>query len=272
MRAAMTTLLLVDNLGRDDKWGTWRGWSLRTSIPAAFLNAGQNDGLPEVDAIIHLGACSATTERDADYLLENNYRYTRTLCEWSVRMGRASSMPPAPRPTATAAGVQRLTTAEGAAAAQHVRILQAHVGPVGAKQGYFDRIVGLKYFNVYGPHEEPQGRHAFDGSQGLGADSADGEGATVQVVPPGYADGEQMRDFIYVQDAVARDAVFLEHREVGGLFNCGTGKARTWKDLMNAAVQRRWGEPQIDSSRCRKYARQVPVLHQAEISKLRAAG
>ena len=78
-------LLLVDYLGEDEKWRNLRGLDFEDILnPAAFLDCVESGRFADVDAIIHLGACSATTERDADYLVENNYRYTRTLCEWSL--------------------------------------------------------------------------------------------------------------------------------------------------------------------------------------------
>ena len=79
-------LLLVDQLGTDEKWQNLLGLRFEDLLsPADFLARVRQNDLGKIDSIIHLGACSATTERDADYLLENNYRYTRTLCEWCLK-------------------------------------------------------------------------------------------------------------------------------------------------------------------------------------------
>jgi ADP-L-glycero-D-manno-heptose 6-epimerase len=150
-RRGHQNLLLVDQLGTDGKWANLVGLRFDDAIsPSKFIESVKADTAPKAAACIHLGACSATTEKDADYLLENNYCYTRTLCEWSLRQGArfvyASS--------AATYGEGALGYSDEDSATPALRPLNMygyskHLFDLWALQtGVFDRIVGLKYFNV----------------------------------------------------------------------------------------------------------------------------
>jgi ADP-L-glycero-D-manno-heptose 6-epimerase len=274
-RRGVDNLLLVDDLGTDDKWKNLRGLQFEDIIsPALFLSMAERNVLDNVESIIHLGACSATTERDADYLLRNNYHYTRSLCEWSlshdVRFIYASSA------ATYGEGAQGYSDAD--ASTPTLRPLNMygyskHMFDLWAlRHQLFDRIVGLKYFNVFGPNEDHKGdMRSVVSKSYLQVRDCD-EIHLFRSYKPEYRDGEQMRDFIYVKDAVDVTLWFLSNR-VGGLFNCGTGVARTWKDLAKSVFSA-MDKPEkisfidIPESLKGKYQ----YFTQAEGNKLRAAG
>ncbi len=114
------------------------------------------------------------------------------------------------------------------------------------KTGALKQIAGLKYFNVFGPYEDHKGDMKSGCCKKLSADQAAGGVGLFKSYNPKYADGEQMRDFVYVKDAVAVTLSFLENTGANGLFNCGTGKARTWKDLVTAVFHAMKLPVQID--------------------------
>ncbi len=279
-RRGQADLLLVDELGTDEKWRNLRGLRFEDIVsPAAFLARVESGALPEIEAIVHLGACSATTERDADYLLRNNYAYTRTLCEWSLR--NHARFIYASSAATYGEGAQGYSDADASTPTLmplNMYGYSKHMFDVWAlRHGLFDRgtssIVGLKYFNVFGPYEDHKGDMRSVVSKSYGQILRTGEVALFKSYRPEYADGAQRRDFIYVKDAVNVTLSFLEHRACGGLFNCGTGIARTWVDLATA-VFHAMGKPVdirfIDMPETLKGKYQY--FTEAEMGKLRAAG
>lgn len=256
-RRGVTELLLVDRLEKDDRWRNLVGLSYEDLIsPEEFLDLIHEPGdsaLPEIDTVIHLGACSATTETDADYLLRNNYAYTRALCEWTqargIRFVYASS-------AATygdgSKGYKDADAATPTLEPLNMYGYSKHMFDLWAlKHGLFwkleNPIVGLKYFNVYGPFEDHKGdmRSVVNKSFSQVGDGS-GKVQLFRSHRDGYRDGEQMRDFVYVRDAVDVTLFMAEHRHVGGLFNCGTGVARTWNDLVTAVYAAMGHEPRIE--------------------------
>lgn len=271
-----TELLLVDQLGRDEKWRNLRGLEFEDLLsPAAFMALVEAGRAPVPEAVIHLGACSATTERDADYLLENNTHYTRRLCEWALRHGArfvyASS--------AATYGDGAQGYDDDPARLPELRPLNMyghskHLFDLWArKHGLFDRIAGLKYFNVYGPYEDYKVDMRSLVHKAYGQILARGWIELFESDRPDYAHGEQKRDFIFVRDAVEVTLFLAEHREVGGVFNCGTGQARTWLDLARALFAAMGRAPDI------RFIPLPPALRgkyqyftQAEMGRLRQAG
>lgn len=230
-------LILVDQLGVDDKWRNLVGLRFEDLYsPKRFLEMIEAGEVETADAMIHLGACSATTETDADYLWENNFGYTKRLCEWSLACGArfvyASS-------AATygdgSNGYQDNESELDTLCPLNMYGYSKHAFDLWAKRnGLFDRIVGLKYFNVFGPYEDHKGDMRSLVHKAYGQILDTGSIGLFKSDHSDYADGEQMRDFVYVCDAVDVTLYFLENRKGGGLFNCGTGKARTWVDLAKA--------------------------------------
>jgi ADP-L-glycero-D-manno-heptose 6-epimerase len=267
-------LLLVDYLGKEEKWRNLRGLDFEDILnPAAFLERLESGKLSDIDAIIHMGACSATTERDADYLVENNYRYTRTLCEWSliqkVRFIYASS-------AATygdgSKGYSDTTPLEDLRPLNMYGYSKQMFDLWAQKHGHFDRIAGLKYFNVYGPYEDHKGDMRSMVHKAWGQIRQTGKVKLFKSYKPEYGDGEQMRDFVYVKDAVKATLHFLDHRETSGLFNCGTGKARSWKDLMNAVFTAMQVKPDIEFIEMPEILRgKYQYFTEADMTKFRKA-
>ncbi len=276
-------VLIVDRLGTDDKWRNLRGlrfedvWSPETFIAAigdGRANAG-SDALPEVEAVIHLGACSATTEADADFLLANNTHTSRRLCEWAVdrdvRFIYASSA---------------ATYGDGAQGYDDAPEKLCELRPLNMygyskhlfdlwvqRRGLLDRIVGLKYFNVFGPFEDHKGDMRSLVHKAYGQIRERGWIGLFKSEHPDYADGEQQRDFIYVRDAVDVTLHFWEQRDVGGLFNCGTGRAGTWLELARALFAAMALEPDIRFIELPAVLRdKYQYFTEADTTRLRAAG
>lgn len=269
-------VILVDNLGCGNKWRNLRGLRYEDIVsPEEFLSQLDSQTPFETDAIVHLGACSATTEQDADFLLRNNYRYTRTICEWSlhhnVRFIYASS--------AATYGDGGKGYGDDDSTLTALRPLNMygyskHMFDLWALQhSLFNRIVGLKYFNVFGAHEEHKGDMRSMVSKACDQITKSGQVRLFRSYRPGYADGEQKRDFVYVRDAVDVTAYFLEHRQLGGLFNCGTGHARSWRDLALAVFKALDVPPHIQFIEMPRVLQgKYQYFTEAPMHKLRAAG
>jgi len=242
-------IIIVDNLGTSEKWKNLVGLNFNDYIDKSdFIKRIANNEFFNIDAIFHLGACSATTELDSNYLMNNNYQYTRKLCEWSLRNSAkfiyASS-------AATygdgnqgydddTSKIQKLEPLNMYGFSKHLFDLTA------LKEGYFNSIAGLKYFNVYGPHECHKGnmRSLINKSYPVIKDT--GKVKLFKSHHPDYQDGEQLRDFVYVKDAVKQTIYFYENMDVSGLYNCGTGNARSWNDLIKALFNAMNIEPNIE--------------------------
>ncbi|MBN2171009.1 MAG: ADP-glyceromanno-heptose 6-epimerase [Candidatus Krumholzibacteriota bacterium] len=230
-------ILLVDSLGDGPKWRNLVGLEFADYLDKAELRERLRAGRLDAPAVVfHLGACSDTTEPDAGYLMDNNTRYTRELCEWSLAAGArfiyASSA---------------ATYGDGSRGYDDADAVTPGLRPLNMyglskqlfdlwalRRGLFERIVGLKYFNVYGPGEDHKGAMRSVVHKAFTQIAAGGTLALFRSHRPEYRDGEQRRDFVFVGDAVAVTLHFWEHPERAGLFNCGTGRARTWRDLARA--------------------------------------
>jgi ADP-L-glycero-D-manno-heptose 6-epimerase len=269
-------LILVDVLGRGEKWRNLLGLRYEDILnPQQFLDGLEQGKITALDAIFHLGACSSTTERDADYLLQNNYHYTRRLCEWSLAHG-----------TRFIYASSAATYGDGSAGYSDEDELLSTLKPLNMygyskhmfdlwarKHKLFDRIVGLKYFNVYGPFEDHKDDMRSVVNKAYGQIRQTGKVQLFKSYRPDYADGEQRRDFIYVKDAVAVTLHFLRESTGGGLFNCGTGQARSWKDLVNAVFAALGITPEIEFIEMPEGLRaKYQYFTQADMGKLRSAG
>lgn len=275
-RRGYQELILVDTLGSDDKWRNLVGLRYEDLIsPQALLAQLERGQLCDTMAIFHFGANSATTERDADSLLENNYRYTRRLCEFSLQ--RAIRFIYASSAATYGDGSRGYSDEDNATTQLHPLNMYGyskHMFDLWAmKSGALQQIVGLKYFNVFGPYEDHKGDMKSVVAKSYRQIQESGKVQLFRSYNPQYADGEQMRDFVYVKDAVAVTLSFLENRSINGLFNCGTGKARTWKDLVTAVFRAMDLPVKIDYIDMPEVLRgKYQYFTQANMSKLRAAG
>ncbi len=231
-------IVIVDRLGESEKWKNLVGLKYADFFHKdSFIDMVLENAVPfQVEAVIHLGACSSTTEKDADYLMHNNFKYTQALAEYSLEKGvrfiYASS--------AATYGDGSAGYDDDESKLDDLRPLNMygyskHLFDLYAKrEGLLNRIAGLKYFNVYGPNEYHKGDMRSVVHKAFGQIKETGKVKLFKSYKPEYKDGEQMRDFIYVKDAVDMTLFFLENKNVNGLFNVGTGKARTWNDLVTA--------------------------------------
>lgn len=240
-------LLLVDDLKHSKKWENLVGKQFVDLISKHQLFKWFQGRQGEVDAIFHLGACSSTTETDADYLLENNFRYTIRLAEWALSHNKrfiyASS--------AATYGDGSLGFVDDEGALEELRPLNMygfskHLVDLWMKrENVFHRVVGLKYFNVFGPNEYHKGSMA---SMVLKmTHKANSEGIIHLYKsndPIHFLDGEQCRDFIYLKDAVRMTCGFLDH-QASGLYNIGSGLTTTWNQLAQALFKALHAPPQI---------------------------
>ncbi|MDE1156343.1 MAG: ADP-glyceromanno-heptose 6-epimerase [Acidobacteriaceae bacterium] len=271
-------LILVDELGKDEKWKNLRGLHYEDIVaPEDFLGLLEDGAYADARSLIHLGACSATTEKDADYLLRNNYQYTRVLCNWSlsneVRFVYASS--------AATYGAGELGYDDADTVTPNLKPLNMygyskHMFDLWAlKHDLFDHIVGLKYYNVFGPYEDHKGDMRSVVNKSFEQIRTDGFVRLFKSYKPEYKDGEQKRDFIYVKDAVDVTLHFAlqEFGSPGGLLNCGTGEPRTWVDLVTAAFSAMGKDANIQFIPMPEELRgKYQYFTQSKVDKLRAAG
>ncbi len=270
-------IIIVDELEKGDKWKNLRGLHYEDVVqPEPFRHTFVDELLPdEIDAVFHMGACSATTETDADYLLDNNYRYTRDLCEWclghGVRFIYASS--------AATYGDGAL----GYSDADEKTPLYTPLNMYGYSKHMFDmwalrrgllkQIAGLKYFNVYGPGEAHKGDMRSVIHKAFGQIRETGKVQLFKSYRPEYDDGGQVRDFVYVNDAVVETLYFYDNPDVSGLFNCGTGKARTWNDLVKAVFAAMERDPNIEYIEMPDHLKDKYQYHtEADMNKVRTTG
>jgi ADP-L-glycero-D-manno-heptose 6-epimerase len=228
-------IIVTGLLGTGGKWKNLVPLRFEDYLEADRLFESLNSPrLADVDMVFHLGACSDTTERDCRYLIENNYKYTCRLAEWAVNRGArfvyASS--------AATYGDGSNGMTDGHENLEHFRPLNMygyskHLFDLYARnQGWFDRIVGLKYFNVFGPNEGHKGEMRSVVHKAFGQIQATGSVRLFKSAHPDYRDGEQMRDFLYVKDAVDATLHLASTSGVSGLFNIGSGHASTWIELV----------------------------------------
>ena len=230
-------IIIVDELGKDEKWKNLVGLNFADFINKdKFIDLILDNKFSDIEAIIHMGANSSTTEKNADLLLNNNYLYTKTLAEFclsnKIRFIYASS--------AATYGNGSLGFDDNEDECETLRPLNMYgyskyLFDLWAKNHHaFSKIVGIKFFNVYGPNEYHKEDMRSVVHKAFEQIRDSGKVKLFKSQNPGYKDGEQMRDFIYVKDAVDMTLYFLDHRNKHGLFNVGSGKARTWNDLVSA--------------------------------------
>ncbi len=271
-------ILVTDVLHTDEKWKNLVALKYADYMDAGNLLArvtDKPDSLGKFDVIYHLGANSATTERDVGHLMKNNFEYTKTLAHWAIataaRFVYASS-------AATygdgeqgmddkTEDISKLRPLNMYGYSKHLFDLYAQ------RAGIAKRIVGLKYFNVYGPNENHKGDMRSVVNKAFDQIRTTGKVQLFKSHRPDYKDGEQERDFLYVKDAVNMTIFLASQPLAGGLYNLGSGEARTWLQLVNAIFSSLGLPPQIDFIDMPEQLREKYQYHTcANISKLRALG
>lgn len=231
--------------------------------------------LSEVKTIIHLGACSSTTETNEEYLRDNNFLYTQEICEWALennaRFIYASS--------AATYGDGALGMDDHDEDIKKFKPLNLYgwskhnFDLLAKERGWLKQIIGLKYFNIYGPNEEHKGDMRSVVSKAYQQISQTGKMSLFKSHRPEYQDGEQKRDFLYIKDAIQMTLWLTQNEKSSGLFNLGNGLARTWLDLGKSIFSALKKEPLIEFVEMPEVLRdKYQYFTQAKIEKLRAQG
>ena len=272
----MDDILAVDHLGTSSKWKNLRGLAFADYREKDdFLSQVHSGALPEIEAIIHMGACSSTTEADATYLVRNNFQFTKDLALYcadkGIRFIYASS--------AATYGDGLKGFCDDESRLEKLMPLNMYgyskqMFDLWAKRmGLLSTIAGLKFFNVFGPNEYHKADMRSFVHKGFEQIKAAGRLRLFKSHNPEYKDGCQKRDFIYVKDAVRAVLFFLDNHDVSGIFNVGAGNARTWLDLANAIFAALEMEPAIDFIDMPEILKdKYQYFTQADISKLKKAG
>ena len=276
-REGIRDIIIVDQLGTDDKWKNLVGLTFTDYIHKdEFIEMAIADEVPfEVSSVVHMGACSSTTERDADYLWENNYLYSREVADWALRHNArfiyASSA---------------ATYGDGSSGFSDDHEIISRLKPsnmYGYSKQVFDlwvlknklenKMAGIKFFNVYGPNEYHKGDMVSVIYKAFHQIQETGKVCLFKSYKKEYPNGGQMRDFIYVKDCANVMWWLLENPSVNGIYNLGTGKARTWNDLIAAVFSSMGRKTNIQYIEMPESLRnQYQYFTQAQMDKLKKAG
>lgn len=236
-RQGIREIIAVDNLENAAKFRNLANLDIEDYLDKRdFLDRLLADQFDDtIEAVLHQGACSDTMESDGRYMMENNYRYSRLLLDWS----QEAAVPFLYASSAAVYGAGPVFREE--------RIAEQPLNVYGYSKFLFDQhvrarlasrqsqIAGFRYFNVYGPNEAHKGRmasvafHAFNQFQAEGV-------VRLFKGSDGYEDGAQRRDFVHVDDVVSLNMWFLARPEVSGIYNCGTGRAQTFNDVAHSVI------------------------------------
>jgi ADP-L-glycero-D-manno-heptose 6-epimerase len=275
-RRGCDRIIVCDRLGTDEKWRNLTPLRFADYVEADdLLSRLQAGALGKFNLVLHLGACSSTTERDASYLIRNNYEFTRDLAAWSLasqtRFVYASS-------AATygdgSAGMEDDDAKLDALRPLNMYGCSKHLFDLHAKRaGFLNQMVGLKYFNVFGPNEDHKGDMRSVVHKSFGQVRDTGVIRLFKSYRQDYRDGEQKRDFLYVKDAVAMTLHLAANEKANGLFNLGSGASRTWLDLARAVFTALKREPKIEFIGMPESIRdKYQYFTEANLGRLRAAG
>jgi ADP-L-glycero-D-manno-heptose 6-epimerase len=270
-------IVIIDSLGTDDKWKNLVNLRFADYIHKDdFLRMICDDAVPfEVSAVVHMGACSSTTERDADYLWKNNFLYTKTLAEWALKHG-----------------VRFIYASSAATYGDGTKGFSDDHGTInefkpinmyGYSKQLFDlwalknhvenKIAGIKFFNVFGPNEYHKADMTSVIFKAFHQIKETGKVCLFKSYQPKYPDGGQLRDFVYVKDCIDVMWWLFNNPAANGIFNLGTGKARTWNDLIKAVFVAMGIKTNIEYIEMPESLRnQYQYFTEAKMDKLKAAG
>jgi len=274
----VTDIMATDSLGEDDRWRNLAPLAFRDFVPAdrflADVTRSRNH-YGKFTECYHLGACSSTLVRDAAYALDNNFAYTRDLCRWALGAGTrfvyASSAATYGDGTA---GMDDKATDISLFRPLNLYGYSKQLFDLWAwREGVLRDIVGIKYFNVFGPNEYHKGEMRSLVCKAHAQILATGRIQLFKSYKPEYPDGGQRRDFVYVKDAVAMTLHLARTSRAAGLFNVGAGVARTWNDLASALFSALKLSSKIEYIEMPESIRgQYQYDTCADISKIRATG
>jgi ADP-L-glycero-D-manno-heptose 6-epimerase len=275
-RHGCENIVVCDLLGTTEKWRNLTPLRFADYVEAdALLPRLQSGALGKFDLVLHMGACSATTEKDSTYLIKNNYEFTKDLAVWSLanktRFVYASS-------AATygdgSAGMDDNDSILDTLRPLNMYGYSKHLFDQHAKRaGFLNKIVGLKYFNVFGPNEDHKGDMRSLVHKSFAQVQGEGGIRLFKSYRKEYKNGEQKRDFLYVKDCVAMTLHLAATPKANGLFNIGSGGARSWVDLANAVFIALKKKPNIKFIEMPETIRdKYQYFTQANLLRLRGAG
>ena len=275
-RRGCDNIVVCDILGTNEKWRNLTPLRFADYVEAADLPPRlQSGALGKFDLVLHMGACSATTEKGATYLVKNNYEFTKDLAAWSLanksRFVYASS-------AATygdgAEGMEDDDSKLDTLRPLNMYGYSKHLFDLHARRaGFLNKICGLKYFNVFGPNEDHKGDMRSLVHKSFAQVQSRGVIQLFKSYRKEYKDGEQKRDFLYVKDCVAMTLHLAATPKATGLFNIGSGEARTWIDLANSVFAALKKKSKIEFIEMPETIRdKYQYFTQADISRLRTAG
>ena len=278
-RRGADRVVVCDRLGRDAKWRNLPPLAFEDYLEADDLMPRLERGaLGDFDCVLHMGACSATTERDATYLARNNFEFTKGLAEWALARGARFVYASSAATYGDGAagmddrderpdGLQRLRPLNGYGYSKQLFDLWA------ARRGALGRIVGCKFFNVFGPNEDHKGDMRSLVNKAYAQVLETGTVRLFRSHRPDYRDGEQMRDFLYVKDCVAMTLHLAATPGAAGLYNLGSGVASTWLELAGALFATLGRKPAVEFIDMPEGIRdKYQYFTKAEVGKLREAG
>lgn len=277
-RRGCERIVIADFLETSEKW--------RNLVPLRFedyleaddllprLNAGS---LGRFDVVLHMGACSSTTERDAAYLARNNYEFTKDLAAWTLssdgRFVYASSAATYGDGEAGMRDDSSLTYLHTLRPLNMYGYSKQMFDLYAAQRGILGKIAGIKFFNIFGPNEDHKGDMRSLVNKAYAQIIKTGEIKLFKSYRADYADGAQKRDFLYVKDAVAMTLHLAANDGANGLFNVGSGEANTWIDLASAVFAALGREPNIRFVDMPEELRaKYQYFTQADIGRLRESG
>jgi ADP-L-glycero-D-manno-heptose 6-epimerase len=275
-RRGCENIVVCDILGTSEKWRNLAPLRFADYVEASdLLPRLQNGVFDKFDLVLHMGACSATTEKDATFLAKNNYEFTKDLAHWSlankVRFVYASS-------AATygdgSQGMEDDETKLDTLRPLNMYGYSKHLFDLHARRaGFLNKICGLKFFNVFGPNEGHKGDMRSLVHKSFAQVQEKGSIQLFKSYRKEYKDGEQKRDFLYVKDCVAMTLHLAATPKANGLFNIGSGQSRTWIDLSNAVFSALKKKPVIKFIEMPGAIRdKYQYFTQANLLRLRGAG
>ncbi|MGE5309187.1 MAG: ADP-glyceromanno-heptose 6-epimerase [Deltaproteobacteria bacterium] len=268
-------VIAVDKLDATDKWKNLVGKTIEDYVDKDGFLRKLEAGKFSCDMIVHMGACSSTTETNADFLMENNYLYTKRLAEWCL----AKDIPFLYASSAATYGAGEL----GYSDSDEVTLKLKPLNPYGYSKQLFDlwvvknnlqgKVTGFKFFNVFGPNEYHKDEMRSVICKTFEKVLAEKKIRLFKSYRRDFADGEQKRDFVYVKDAVEIVLHFIRNPQKKGIFNIGTGCARSWNDVAAALFAALGMEPDIEYIEMPPQIRpRYQYFTQADLAKLRRAG
>ena len=267
-------IIVVDNILSTEKWK-----NLRNKRYIEYVNRDdfleRLDMINNVEAVIHLGACSSTTEADFDYLWRNNVEYSKALWQWCIKQNAqfiyassAATYGDGSNGFDDRVDIDSLLPLNGYGYSK-----QAFDQWARRQEDAPPQHVGLKFFNVYGPNEYFKGPMASMAFHGFKQIISDGEIRLFKSGDPAYDDGGQLRDFVYVKDVVKVIIWLLDRPHVSGLFNVGTGRAQSFRELAEGVFHALDLNENIRYIDMPEYLKEKYQYYtQADLSKLREAG